>query len=223
MKNGKPKKEITKQYIVDLQERWLEKDQAIERNRKSRIYIGKLTELILAVWLEEQGWEITNLEALGGEVDIEAISPLKNDHAIEVKYVGHEDKTFLSFVESLSGKTKAHTTSPYAASDFLLFKVYSAARQLSKCANKARIAFLAISNMTWDFVDIQLSEDWMNWQSPRFFNNDADWNNFLEEIRNQFPTIESDLQSVVRSLNELWILKEEEPSQYSLQQVIHFQ
>jgi len=222
IENGNPRKEITKQYIVDLQETWLQEDRAIERNRKSRIYIGKLTELILADWLEEQGWRITNLEALGGQADIETVSPQKNDHAIEVKYVGYEDENFLSVVESLSGKAKAYTTSPYAASDFLLFKVYGAAKQLFNSA-KTRIAFLAISNMTWDFVDIQLSEDWMNWQSPRFFNNDTDWKKFLEKNKNQFPTIESDLRSVIRSLNQLWILREEKPFQYSLQQVIHFQ
>ena len=30
IENGNPRKEITKQYIIDLQERWLQEDQAIE-------------------------------------------------------------------------------------------------------------------------------------------------------------------------------------------------
>jgi hypothetical protein len=221
IQDERPKNELTRQYISDLQERWMEQCQAIERNRKSRIYFGKLTELILAEWLVALGWKIINLEALGGNADIEARSPTNIDTDIEVKYVGHEDDKFLSVIETMAGRRKAHTASPYIASDFLLFKAYTAAKQLQN-SSKARIVFLVISNMSWDFVDTQLSEDWMNWQSPRFFNRDTEWNEFLEEKRKSFPSIDTDLQHVIQSLNELWILREEKPFQYSLKQKIAY-
>jgi len=222
----KPKKQFNNNYEKDLQECWMwKKDMGnvLGRHQIGRGYLGKLTELLCAEWIEEQGWEISNLAALGGNIDIEAKSPDDVDCAIEVKYVGQEDEIFLTTVKSLSGRGGVSTSSLYVASNFLLFRVYEAAKQLEKC-NKFRIAILVISNMTWGFVDIPLNENWMCWQSPRFLNGDPDWNQFLKEKRQEkkYSDIENDLAETLRSLKELWIVRENDGFQYSLQHVEYF-
>ena len=217
--NDKPKNQLTNQYRQDLQERWLWQDSEIERHRKSRIFQGKLCELQCAEWIEEQGWKITDFEALGGKADIEAVSPDDIECVIEVKYIGQEDNDFLVVVNSLAGGTGAGNASLYAASDFMLFKVYSAAKQLQKFT-KTRIAFLVISDMAWDLLELPLQEDWMQWQSPRFYNNDQAWQNFLQKQRKKYPEIENDLQMAFNSVTELWIVRCRNGFEYSKEYVV---
>ena len=188
----------------------------VDRHKKERIFLGKLTELRCAEWIEEQGWRITNLEALGGSADIEAISPDDIECGIEVKYIGQEDGNFLAIVESLSGRGGARTSSPYVASDFFLFKAYEAAKQLQGCA-KTRIAFLVINEMAWDFLKIPLRNKWIQWKSPGFFNKDPEWQNFLQQQKKKrYPDIEKDLSVTLGSLAKLWIVKMEDGFQYSV-------
>lgn len=76
--SGKPKQSLTKFYIEDLKEQWIcLYEDVIKRHQKSRASAGKITELMVAEWLEHNGWDINvdKLEALGGTNDIEAISP----------------------------------------------------------------------------------------------------------------------------------------------------
>jgi len=223
MDGEKPKEDLDPNYKRDLQEHWMFETGYKKRHKAGKRYLGKPTELFCAEWLEDQGWEILNLAALGGDTDIEAKSPYYVDCAIEVKYVGQEDKIFLTTVKSLSGRGGAGTSSLSVASNFLLFKVYEAAKQLEKC-NKFRIAILVISNMTWGFVDIPLNENWMCWQSPRFLNGDPGWSQFLKEKRQEkkYSDIENDLAETLRSLKELWIVRENDGFQYSLQHVEYF-
>ena len=56
------------QYREDLKERWMLHADHRRRHQLCRIYLGRITELQVAEWLESQGWTITELEARSGMV-----------------------------------------------------------------------------------------------------------------------------------------------------------
>lgn len=82
--------QLTPQYRKDLTEKWISEKTYLERHKKSRIFQGKLAELLAATWIENQRWTIGGLEALGAEFDIEAKSPDNLLSSIEVKYIGQK-------------------------------------------------------------------------------------------------------------------------------------
>ena len=55
----------SRQYLNDLQERWMFDSNPVERHRLSRIFRGRLVELQFASWLESQSHTIVGLEAAG--------------------------------------------------------------------------------------------------------------------------------------------------------------
>ncbi len=64
VKNG-----LKKNYRKDLIEKWINETTPISCHQKSRGHEGKLAELLCSEWLQRNGWEIKNLEALGGNFD----------------------------------------------------------------------------------------------------------------------------------------------------------
>lgn len=105
--------------------------EAAERHRRGRTFEGRVAELQCADWLETQSYQIVNLEALGGAVDIEAVSPDGSPTAFEVKFIGIQDADFSMIQRSLEGDAEPYTVSPYTAINYLLFRAYEAAKQLS--------------------------------------------------------------------------------------------
>lgn len=199
--------DVTMQYKQDLVEKWMSKNDVYKRQEISRIYHGKLSEIIIAKMLAQSDWLITNLEAWGGGVDIECISKLGKQHAIEVKYIGQEDNSFNSVVKSLKGEDSTYSMSPYSSVNFLIFKIYTAAQQLLSLSCR-KIVCIVISSESWfERFEIPLKEKWIKWDSPNFFNNDLVWNQFLYEKTQHFPNIEKDLSDVIRSLDEIWIMR----------------
>lgn len=210
---------LTNQYRMDLRERWMLERDILERHRKARIFIGKVAELLCAEWLETRGWVVDNLEAFGSDFDIEAISPDKRRSTIEVKYVGEQDEVFLNVVDSLSGNPSTTLLSPYGAMNFFLFKVYSAAKQLtdSRCR---RIVFLVISPHTWSLYRSPVKNRWINWQAPSFLPADDKWHKFLDNQSRCYPDISSDLRSTVQSLDEIWLIKIADDFQLTTHEIV---
>jgi hypothetical protein len=195
----------------------------LERHRKSRIFQGKLTELLAADWLEDQRWTIEHLEALSGQFDIEAKSPDNISYAIEVKYIGQEDIRYKEMVRSLSsGNAIGGSWSVYDGYNFILFKAYEAAKQLLNC-DKERLGFIIISNIAWDFVEVPIKDKWF-YNRPFIFSGSAssEWNDFLRDKKkeNKFSNIESDLDKIIGQIKELWIIEEENYLNYLLQDTI---
>jgi hypothetical protein len=223
IKEGKPRKELIPQYKKDLNENWMLKieDTYIRRHQKAKEFLGKLTELLTAEWIEKQGWMISSLEALGGNCDIEALSPENVEVAIEVKYIGQEDDKLIAAVKSRLGRPEAHNFSSKMASNFILFKAYEASKQLQNI-NKPRIAIIVISENSWVFMKKPVNANWMYWESPRFFNSEQKWNSFLEKQKKKFPNIEKEIGNALGFLSELWIVKASSGFQYSLHQIINF-
>lgn len=188
-------KSLCKQYEKDLKETWFSYADSSERHEKSRIWMGRMAELKVAEWLEENGREIEGMEAWGGESDIKAKSPDNKETLIEVKYIGQEDEDFKAIVESFTDESLTiangvcvTTLNPYVAFNYALFRIYEAAYQLRKNMDSANIqkeVSLVIDSSTWNSMLIPL-KDWMRDNNRyRFFEEeveqDIDWCNFYRK------------------------------------------
>ena len=166
---GLPRPNVRQQYLQDLRERWMFCSDPIERNQKYRMFSGKLVELQFAEWLELQGWRVSVLEAFRKGPDIEAYASDGRATAFEVKFVGIEDDDFASILASLARQPAGRSVSLYDPVDYLLFRVYEAAKQLQqvKCD---RIAVVVVEESTWqNRFEIQLSGGWFDCTNPSFF------------------------------------------------------
>ncbi len=202
----KLKGNLSNQYKADLKEQWmLEKDE-IERHRKSKMFQGRIVELQIAEWLEDQNWQITGLEALGSQSDIEGVRPLSTAASVEVKFIGQRDEEFEQVVRSLAGLPGGGIGPTHLACNFLLFRVYEAAYQLLKKSSYG-IAIIAIDSLAWTFLQIPLKYKWVNWQKPEFYNLGNKWDSFIDrEKKLRYHSIDSDLTKTITSLKELWIV-----------------
>jgi hypothetical protein len=207
---------VRQQYLKDLQERWMFQVDAIDRHQKFRIFLGRLTELQVAEWLEERAWVITGLEALREGADIEAKANTGAGSAFEVKFIGSEDKDFGMILQSLAGEPVAGPVSPYSAMNYLLFRVYEAAKQLARTTN-GRIAVVVVEDLTWFRFDIQLKDGWTDWANPKFFNNDPAWQEFIEEQRHRFPNVPTDLSMTLAEVDAVWIVRQSYGYQFNLE------
>lgn len=201
-----PQPNLRRQYLKDLREDWMRYPNPLERHRKFRSFFGRLVELQCAEWLESQGWTISGLEALREGPDIEAHILGGQVTAFEVKFIGADDDDFELVLKSLSDQPAVASVSPYVAANYLLFRTYEAAKQLQQAAC-GRVAVVAVDDQTWYRFDRQLRDHWINWADPRFFNGDNAWERFLEQKRTQYPQLDTDLRSTLRSVNALWILR----------------
>ncbi|HDP69649.1 MAG TPA: hypothetical protein ENN38_02435 [Actinobacteria bacterium] len=183
----------------------LDEDPA-ERHRKARIFLGRLTELQLAQWLELHGWTVSGLEARRQGPDIEACAADGRTAAFEVKFIGTNDADFAQIVESIAHRPAGGSVSLYDPVDYLLFRVYEAAKQLQKYQCDC-IAVIIIEELTWSTrFALQVKQGWIDWANPSFFLK-HDFEQFLQG-QSCYPEIlnNSELQSVLGNLTALWIL-----------------
>lgn len=224
MDNNETPKDIEKNYRKDLIEDWMEKENSIKRHEKARIHEGKLNELLCASWLENKGWKIDNLEALGGSFDIEATTANNIPYSIEVKYIGQENGMFEKLEKSrISGDAFAGTFSIYDGYNYFLFKTYHAAKQLSK-SKKKRLAIIVFSSLTWGFNRMPIENDWINSLPLEFSENATEkWNAFLTNKKKEpkFKDIGNDLESFITNLDEIWIVHQHGDMEYTLEKVIN--
>lgn len=209
---GLPRPDVRQQYLQDLRERWMLHSDPIDRHQKFRMFAGRLVELQFAEWLELQGWTISGLEALREGPDVEAYASDGRTTAFEVKFIGAEDDDFALILESLAGQSAGGPVSPYDATNYLLFRVYEAAKQLQR-SGCDRIAVVVVEELTWFRFASQLNDGWIDWANPRFFSGHA-WEGFLARQQTRYPGLPNDLQRTLRSLNAVWILKQSEGYQY---------
>ncbi|MDI6711614.1 MAG: hypothetical protein QMD96_00085 [Anaerosomatales bacterium] len=198
---------ISSQYRRDLQERWVLESDPTERHRRARIFLGRLAELLVAEWLDSQGWAVTGLEALGAASDIEATAP--SEHAstsFEVKFIGEDDTCFDMLVRAVNGQPKGWCASPYDAANYPLYRAYEAARQLQRVSNARRIAVLVIDGLSWSNFDVQLLEGWIDWLSPSFHDTDS-WRAFAATQGSKYPRSSKELAAALQSVDAVWVLR----------------
>jgi len=209
---GLPKPDVRQQYLQDLRERWMLSVDPIERHQKFRMFAGRLVELQCAEWLELQGWTVSGLEALREGPDIEAYASDGRPTAFEIKFIGTENEDFALLLASLAGHSAGGPVSPYDAANYLLFRVYEAAKQLQRSVCD-RIAVVVVEELTWFRFELQLNDGWIDWAHPNFFSGHA-WEGFLAHQRTRYPNLLDDLQPILRSLNAVWILRQSEGYRY---------
>lgn len=208
LRGNEIRENVSPQYRRDLQERWVLEPDPAERHRQARTFCGRLAELLLAHWLECQGWAVKGLEALGAASDIEAASP--NEHAstsFEVKFIGLHDADYEMLLRAVCGKPKGRSASPYDLANYLLYRALEAARQLGQVANR-RIVVLVIEELSWENFNIQLREGWIDWQAPRFYDSDSKgWQDFVARQGSKYPRSPEELAAALGSVDEVWILR----------------
>jgi len=167
--------------------------------------LGSTIELRFASWLRQNGWQISSLEAYGGEFDIEAQSPEDAHTVFEVKYLATEEYRFLLDVQALKNGASSGWPSLYSQLDYLLCRTYEAANKLDP-AGPTRIATLILKD--YSAFDLQLKERWIQWDNPRLFRKDLDIQPFLDKFRKQYLNFEEDMTSRFKSLRQIWILQD---------------
>ena len=134
------------------------------------------------------------------------------------QYVATRPPDFLDVVEALArgGVGKGRPVDIKTAPNFLLFKSYTAAKQLLGHA-KRPVAVIAIDDyFAWPRFRFTLENDFINWRSPRFLKAGKDWHDFLEGQKFRYQNIQRELSEVILTLDELWIVKKEAGFRYSL-------
>jgi len=212
---------LTNQYRQDLRERWLSEGTEEERHERFRQFFGKMAELQLASWIADSGWSITGLEALAGGADIVAVSSGGHLYSFEVKYIGRDNTQFRDELAALTVGDGGGAISPYAAANYLLFRVYEAARRLRNCAN-TRVAAIVVDALTWHRFRTPLLDGWIAWKAPTFLQAPPEWNDFLETQRPRYPNVDNELAAMVSSLSEVWVLTLTEGYEFVLEQKWQF-
>lgn len=216
IRDGHLHPDARRQYVKDLRERWMLDPDPLDRHQKSRIFSGRLTELQFAECLERQGWTITGLEALREGHDVEAKHGLNPTTAFEVKSIGTEDRDFEMIVHSLAQEPSGGPVSAYASINYLLFRVYEAARQLAGFRGR-RIAVAIIDDPTWWRFNLQLRKGWLDWTNPEFLNYDAPSETFLQRQEERYPALRTELPSIVGSIDAVWVLRKSHGYEYHLE------
>ena len=214
---------LIKQYKKDLVEKWMLEDGYLERHRKSRIFQGKLSELLCTTFIEDQGWIIDNLEALGGVNDIEATSPDEKSCSIEVKYIGQDDLRFQEVVENLtSNNASTNSYNIYDGYNYFLSRIFEAANQFSD-SDKERIVIIIVSNMAWPFLRQAIKDDWIRNRPISFSDSSsAVWDIHMIKLKQKYANINSELDNLIGQLKELWIVQEQNCLEYSIGHVVEF-
>jgi hypothetical protein len=205
---------VRNQYMRDLQERWLFDRDPVRRNCLSRIFRGRLVELQYAAFLESQSHKVTGMEALRTGPDIETVAADGVAHSFEVKTIGVEDGDFRILLESLAGDPAGAFVSPYRAMNYLLFRVYEAARQL-RAISVVKNVIVVIDEMTWFRFRVQLKHNWINWRNPTFLSEDDEWKQFLSSQGERYPNLPNDLAATVRTIDSIRILKQDSRFDFS--------
>ena len=181
MEGGSPKANLQAQYIEDLQERWFIRPDPTKRHRRSKGYLGRLSELLVAEWAETQaGLKIAGLEATGSKHDILAVSADHQTRAMEVKFIGTADS---DFEKLLSMKIFGGARDMFTAGDFLLTRIYEAATQLANFPSR-KVAIIVIDDfVAWIDFGAALSFGHVDFSNPRLQSTNATWLEYLKKLK----------------------------------------
>ena len=214
LKSGHINSRVRKQYINDLQEKWMDSSDPLKRHKEFKIFYGRVGELQCAGWLETQGWEITDLEAFRERgPDIEAKSARGDLTAFEVKFIGQDDDGFNTVLKGFSGEDAYERRSPYCAANYLLYRVYQSAKQLQGASAATRIALVVIDEQIWFTFETQLKGGWIDWKNPTFMDI---YDPFIDRERKKNPNLDAELKVILGSINDVWILRRSSGIQFQL-------
>ncbi|ESS70461.1 hypothetical protein MGMO_122c00220 [Methyloglobulus morosus KoM1] len=207
---------LTKQYRNDLRETWGGAKETKDRFNKFRMYQGRINELLFCSWLEAEGWQIQAMEAHGGCCDVEANKVGDNLVVFEVKSIGHEELLFELELEAFEGDgVSCGSIDVYEPFNYLILRVYEAAKQLFKLKSKAtrKTVIMILSDYEMNF-EIPLKEDWVNWSNPKFLEkeNVIDAGDFIKEKRKikkdkENLILDQDIIKYISFISDIWFFK----------------
>ncbi len=207
------------QYLKDLQETWLRHPEPLKRHQGWKTFHGRLAELQFAEWLEEEKqYEITGLEALREGHDIEA-TLLGRRSTFEVKFIGSDDGDFRLQEESLEGTPSWSWVSPSAARNYLVFRVYEAAKQLEH-AEGERTAVLIVDDLAWIRLACPLKHEEIKWADARLVPSDGGWSEFVAGQYERYPGLPDDIAETIRSVHSIWVLRQSSELEFCLKHEI---
>jgi hypothetical protein len=214
LKSGRINSRVRKQYINDLQEKWMDYRDPRKRHETFKMFYGRVVELQCAEWLEKQGWEISDLEAFREKgPDIEAKGARGDFTALEVKFIGQDDDGFNTVLKGFSGEVAYERRSPYCAANYLLYRIYQSAKQLQGASAITRIALVVVDEQTWFTFELQLKGGWIDWMNPTFMDV---YDPFIDRKRKDNPKLDAELKVILGSINDVWILKRSSGNQFQL-------
>lgn len=204
------KPQLISQYRADFIEQWiLQHHNLLKRHQGGRRLAGRIHELNLTRWLEENGYNIRHLECLGAESDVVAENNKGETFSIELKFIGIEDEFFKAIVDSIRGNPSAVSSLPSDAVNYVLLRIYEAAKQLMKAAiaNK-KIVTIIFDQLSWNPVGRDLQNNWIDWNNAKFLDlTSKKWNRFFEKQRKKYSQIDEEVGEVLKEMDWIWIFR----------------
>ncbi len=196
---------LQRQYKKDLQEKWFNEKEEVKRNKYADIFMSRIAEILIIKYLASSGLIIENYEAIGAKHDVVYKN---NDVEIcaEIKYIGQEKDDFLRHNKTIREGSSAEILSLYLPYNFLIFKVFEAAKQLTT-TNQRKVVYIIISDPSINRFQLQIEDKWFKWLNPQFKNDDQ-WSIFLNDKRKRdkkFKYIDVELETIISSLDEIHI------------------
>jgi len=148
--------------------------------------------------------------------DIEATTAAGTLTAFEVKSIGISDDEFEVILRSIAQGVSGGPAPVYAGPNYLLFRVYEAAKQLT-AFHGTRVAIVIIDAVTWSSFDLALEGHWLDWAHPMFFDANEAWERFIENQMHRYPNVMTELTQVVRDIDRVWVVRRLGGYQYRLE------
>src|SRR5262249_50383481 len=124
---------------------------------------------------------------------------------------------FDMFLRSLANGPAGRAVSPHAAINYLLFRVYEAAKQLERFGGR-RIAVAVFDNQMSHPFGRPLRGNWIDWSTPHFLPADPVWESCLQrQDAESYPRIRTDVAPAVKAIDAVWIMKRSYGYKYSLE------
>jgi hypothetical protein len=119
-------------------------------------------------------------------------------------------------LQSLAGQVVVDPVSPYTAVNYLLFRVYEAAKQLAG-VKEGRRGAVVVNEVTWWRFAVQLRNEWIDWTNPRFLGGEPDWKQFLVMQQRTYAELPTDLCPTLSKNDAVWIVRQLEDYEYRLE------
>ena len=207
-------------HIKDLQENWMNKSADYEKFEKYRIYQRHLKELQYAYYLENNGWTIDNLSALGGRHDISGSNPKNIKYDIEVKYIGTEEWFNQSMKKELRNEGNYFQPSFHHSRNYLLLIIFQACKQLiepkidtPKNGSKQigednkKLKMVSILIEHFNHYEVSIDQNLLNMKELEFIGGGESWLKVLKDTdqKKKPENTKIDLKNVTQSVDEIRI------------------
>ena len=137
-----------------------------------------------------------------------------------MKFFGQADEDFLVLLHAMQNGPSGGAISLSEPINYLLFRVYEAARQLRRASGQ-KTAIVVIDEIGWHRFDMQLKHDWIDWTTPQFLRHVCEWERLLS-LQKQPTGLPANLGATIRELDRLQIFRQDHAFEFRLEKEITF-